>query len=183
MKKVHVLSTVLLTVMVLSTFTSCKDEEVPEPTNEEELITTLTLTFEDDMTGTTSTFTFRDVDGPGGAAPSTFDTIRLDAGSMYHVHVTLLNESVSPAEDITVEVEEEGDEHQVFYTVAGADITFTYEDADANGDPIGLHTMATSGAAGSGSVTITLKHQPGTKDGNITTGETDVEVSFVTEIN
>lgn len=183
MKKVHVLSTMLLTVMVLSTFTSCKDEEVPEPTNEEELITTLTITFEDDATGAISSFTFRDVDGPGGAAPTTFDTIRLDAETNYHAYVTLLNESISPAEDITAEVEAEGDEHQIFYNVTGPNITFLYEDTDVNGDPIGLHTVAITHSAGTGSITITLKHQPGTKDGLITTGETDVEVSFVTEIN
>lgn len=180
MKKEHVLPIVML--LTASIFTACKDEEVPELTNDEELITTLTLTFEDDLTGALSTFTFRDADGPGGAAPTTFDTIRLTTGSTYQLHISLLNESVSPAEDLTTEVEDEGDAHQLFYTVADADITFAYADTDTNGDPVGLHMTASAGSAGSGTVTVTLKHQPGTKDGNITTGETDVEITFVAEI-
>lgn len=173
----------LMIIPVMAIMSSCKEEEIPDPTNEEELITTLQLTFENDVTGEIDTFSFRDLDGPGGASPVQFDTIRLAAGTMYHVYAYLLNESVSPSEDIGVEVEEEGADHQMFYTVAGADISFTYEDADTNGNPIGLHMMATTGAASGGTVTVTLKHQPGIKDGNIATGETDVEVAFETEIN
>lgn len=163
-------------------YAGCKDPEVPDVVNEEELITTVLLTFENEMSGEVDTFAFRDLDGAGGNAPTEFDTLRLIAGTEYHVHVYLLNESVSPAEDITVEVEEEAVDHQMFYEVDGADITFTYEDTDANGLPIGLHMMAVSGVAGDGTVTVTLKHQPGIKDGNITTGEADVEITFVAEV-
>lgn len=167
---------------IAMTYTGCKDPEVPEVINEEELITTLMLTFENELTGDIDTVAFRDLDGAGGNAPTEFDTLRLTPGATFHVHSYLLNESVSPADDITLEVEDEAVDHQMFYTVEGADITFTYDDTDANGAPIGLHMMAETGVAGNGSVTVTLKHQPGIKDGNITTGETDVEVTFVTEI-
>lgn len=182
MRSTNVRAIAILCAGISIWIAGCKDPEIPETTNEEELITTLMLIFENEVSGEIDTVTFRDIDGPGGASPTTFDTIRLAAGSEFHVHTYLLNESVSPAEDISVEVEEEGADHQMFYTVSGADISFVYEDTDANGDPIGLHMMATTGVSGNGTVTVTLKHQPGIKDGNIVTGETDVEVTFITEI-
>jgi len=161
---------------------ACKKPETPDPVNEEELITTLSLAFTDTATMVSGTFVFQDTDGPGGNDPETFDTIRLLPGKVYAVAVTLLNESVTPADDITIEVLEEGVDHQVFYTVTDAAISFTYADTDDNGNPLGLMMTAETGAVSTGTVTITLKHQPGTKDGNITTGETDVEVSFLIEI-
>ena len=165
-------------------FSGCKEEEIPVEENEEELITTLILEFENVVSGDVYEYVFRDTDGPGGTEPSEFDTIRLTNGVSYHVHVSLLNECVSPAEDITVEVEEEGVDHQMFYTVSGGlNLTISYDDEDANGDPVGLHLNAATGDASTGTTTVTLKHQPDIKDGNITTGDTDVEVTFVTEIN
>ena len=114
-------------IIGLTTFTGCKDEEVPDIVNEEELITTVSLAFENTLTGELNTFLFRDIDGPGGAAPTQFDTIRLTAASDYTLTTTLLNESISPAEDITVEVAEEGVDHQFFYTVsAGLNLTIFY---------------------------------------------------------
>ena len=42
--------------------------------------------------------------------------------------------------------------------------------------------MAATTDASTGTTTVTLKHQPDIKDGNILTGDTDVEVIFVTEV-
>lgn len=180
MKKLQLTSILLLPFIF---FTACKDEETPDPVNEEELITSVVLTFENTADLTTTEFAFRDIDGPGGNEPTAFDTIRLQTGT-YHVTVSILNESESPALDLTTEIEEESVDHQFFYTVEGADITFSYNDSDANGLPIGLDMTAVVGAGVStGTVTLTLKHQPGIKDDNINTGETDVEVAFVTELN
>lgn len=165
-------------------FSGCKDEEMPDIVNESELITTISLQFEAVGTGDVSTFTFRDIDGPGGALPTQFDTIRLAAGTDYYLTTTLLNESVIPTIDISAEVTEEGVDHQFFYTVGeGLNLVVTYNDTDANGNPIGIVNNVVSGDASNGTLTVVLKHQPGIKDGDIATGDTDVEVVFDCKIN
>ncbi|HMZ49884.1 MAG TPA: type 1 periplasmic binding fold superfamily protein, partial [Flavobacteriales bacterium] len=151
---------------------------------EEELITTLRLHFHSVGGAEHKHMEFTDLDGSGGNAPVIHgDT--LSADSVYHVHVEVLNESGSPAEDITQEIEAESDVHQFFYQVSGASATVAYDDADANGHPIGLETVWTVGAASNGTVVVTLRHQPdktasGVSSGDITYagGETDIEVSF-----
>ncbi len=178
------ITTIIIIFSMLVIFNACKDEENPLPPNEEELITTVSLAFENLTSGEIDTFVFRDTDGPGGNAPTQFDTIQLDAATMYNLTVTLLNESVSPSEDITLEVEDEGVDHQFFFTVdGGLDLTVDYDDTDANGNPIGIQNTVTTGVGGEGIFTVILKHQPGIKDGNITTGDTDVEVAFETHVN
>ena len=97
----------------------------------------------------------------------------------------VLNESVSPAEDITAEILAEGVDHQFFFQVNGADLVISYGDADTNGDPIGLLSACFAGMAGSGSLKVTLRHMPdktaaGVAVGDITNagGDTDIEVTF-----
>ena len=85
----------------------------------------------------------------------------------------------------TEEVLEEGVDHQFFYTFFNGLASTEYTDTDENGDPIGLTFTLTTLAAGSESLTVSLKHEPnksgaGVVDGSITNadGETDVEVTF-----
>ncbi|HNU57129.1 MAG TPA: type 1 periplasmic binding fold superfamily protein [Flavobacteriales bacterium] len=170
--------------------TACKkDDEDPvtpttPPVNEEELITTLRLHFHSMGGSEHKMFVFTDLDGDGGNAPViTADTLSVD--TMYHVEIEVLNESESPADTITTEIEEEGDVHQFFYQVSGANATVAYADTDANGLPIGLETMWTIGAASNGTVLVTLRHEPdktavGVSSGDISNagGETDIAVSF-----
>ena len=175
-----------ITIAIILMGTSCKkDDPAPEtPVNEEELITTLILTYVDQVTSDTKQMVFRDLDGDGGNAPViTADT--LDAGAMYDLTVELLNESVSPTDTITYEVEDEGAEHQFFFEVATANLSIAYADMDTNGDPIGLVNTSSAAGASSGSLTVTLRHEPdkgaaGVSDGDITNagGETDIEVDF-----
>ncbi|MEO1713252.1 MAG: type 1 periplasmic binding fold superfamily protein, partial [Bacteroidota bacterium] len=93
-------------------------------------------------------------------------------------------------EDITREIEEEDDEHQLFYQIASdLNLTVAYEDADGNNNPVGLLTTITTGDASTGTLTVTLRHEPakdasGVSDGDIANagGETDIEVIFDVEI-
>lgn len=165
-------------VLVLSL--SCSKDDDGEDINEEELITTLRVTTIESGSGTTSTFTFRDPDGPGGAAPTLFDSIILNAGRNYSVTLQFLNESVSPADDITLEVEAEADDHQVYCTSTGASITTLNQNLDGIGLPLGTECTWNTGATGTGTIKITLKHKPGTKSAGdtVSKGETDVEVEF-----
>lgn len=183
------LKTMTLALCAAAAITSCKkktdDPASPAPpTNEEELITTLTLHFHSANDVEHKHFEFTDLDGDGGNAPVIVaDTLSSD--SLYTVEIEVLNESVSPADDITAEILAEGVDHQFFFQFTGANAATAYTDADANGLPIGLNSNWTIGAASNGSVVVTLRHQPdksaaGVSAGDITNagGETDIEVTF-----
>lgn len=185
MKTTKSITELLFALLIISTLITACGEDNPPPVNEEELITTLTLTFTDSTnTANVITTTFRDPDGDGGNAPTQFDTIRLEAGKTYFTEITLLDESKTPAENISDEVLEEANEHQFFFHASGANLTITYEDLDTNSPPlpIGLNTKWVTGTASIGTTQVILKHQPDVKNGTEAPGETDVELDFITEI-
>lgn len=183
--KINLLS--LLAILSIVFATSCSKDD-PEVVNEEELITTLVYTLTPTSGGETVIMRFEDKDGDGGNAPIVTNGT-LSANTTYNGTISVLDESTDDVEDITVEVREEGAEHQFFFqaTVAGLDVQ--YSDTDENGDPIGItNTLATQGA-GSGNLTITLRHEPnkaasGVSTGDLTNagGETDIEVTFAVDV-
>lgn len=180
---------VLITVALSTLFvTGCKkDDDDPKPSgnnnppvHEEELITSVILSFVDTAGVQPSVqYAFRDPDGDGGNAPTQHDTIRLVANTYYNATIQLLNESESPAEDITLEVQDEDDEHIFCYTPANTNVTVVRTDSDGTYE-VGITSRWGTGAAATGETTVTLKHQPGVKDGTCAPGDTDVEVTFVT---
>lgn len=176
------------TLVGLFTVVSC-DNDDPEPVNEEELITTVEVTFTPSAGGTPVVASFRDLDGAGGTDPERTNPT-LAANTSYNVAVRFLNETESPAENITEEVEEEDDEHQVFYVVnAGLNLTYSYGDQDGNGNPLGVVGTAQTGSASTGNLSVVLVHEPnksaaGVSDGDITNagGEEDVRVTFMVTV-
>jgi hypothetical protein len=178
-----------MALFAAAAITGCKkDDDDPAtpapPPNEEELITTLRLTFTPGGGGPTRVMQFADLDGDGGNAP-VISSDTLSATTTYSVAIEVLNESESPAEDITAEILAEDEDHQFFFQVSGASASVAYNDADANGNPLGLSTTWTIGAASNGNVIVTLRHEPdkgatGVSSGDITNagGETDIEVTF-----
>lgn len=163
---------------------SSDDDSIPEIVNEEELITTTTISLTSEGNPTV-TFTATDLDGDGPNAP-VIDDVNLLANTTYTGTVTLLNETESPAEDITEEVAEEADEHQFFYQASTSlNVTTDYADADADGNPVGINFSLITGEASNGTFTVTLRHEPskgasGVAEGDITNagGETDVTQTF-----
>ncbi|MCE7064093.1 hypothetical protein [Dyadobacter sp. CY326] len=178
MKRKHLALGLLLGMTAL--FVQCKDSgEDLEPDDENELITSVTLTFKEAGTGTVTSFSFKDADGDGGNAATRFDTVALKANTAYTLTVQLLDESKTPVEDITDEVAEESDEHLLIYTPSPATLlTYTYGDKDVNNYPIGLTGTAKAGAAGIGKLKVQLRHQPGAKNGTPTPGSDDVALDF-----
>ena len=182
----------LIALLVIPTlFTiSCNNDDDNTPVNEEEVITTVTTTLTGG--GQTITLTSRDLDGDGPNDPAITVVGNLVAGRTYTGSTTFLNELANPIDDITAEVEEEGDEHQVFYQLVSSLGTVTYdsENVDVDGRPIGLQFTLVAGTAGStGNLTVTLRHDlnkaaTGVAAGNITNagGSTDVEVVFEIEV-
>jgi hypothetical protein len=172
---------------ILSIQTACKkdddDPQNPPDPNDSELITSVELLFEDSAAVAPDFVAkFRDTDGDGGNSPIQFDTIVMEANKTYFVSILLLDESGTPVDTISNEVLEEADDHMFFFSHLGTDATTTYEDLDSNGLPLGLETKWRTGVVSTGKSKVTLKHQPGVKNGTITPGETDIEVDFYSRI-
>lgn len=183
MKTMNTMKTTMKTLAILSVmafFTSCDDDDAPQVINEEEVITTVELT----LTNTTDptnevTYRFVDLDAPN--PPVTTITGNLMANANYMGSVRFLNETENPAENITIEVIEEGAEHEVFYLSSIPDVNITRTDVDVNGNPLGVMSTLQTGAAATGTLTVVLRHEPmKPNDGTLSNagGETDVEVSF-----
>ncbi len=168
---------------------ACKDDdddtisqtttETPITPVETELITTVQLIFTDSATNSViDTVEFSDPDGQGGNAP-TVETITINANQTYLVSTRFLDESdPNDIEDITLEIEEEDDEHLVCYEPADM-MAISIERTDSDGTyEVGLNSKWRAAAASNTTLKLTLKHQPGVKDGSCGKGDTDVEVDF-----
>lgn len=178
--------TKLLAILFISalTFTACSDDDHEEEDHdhEEELITTVnyTLTNGNDVI----TLTFSDPDGEGGNDGTYTISGPLTASTTYTGAIELLNESESPAEDITEEVKAEGDEHEFFYTTTVSGLTIEKTDTDGV-NPLGIETSVTTGSAETGTITVILKHEPTKPNDGTSTGaggSTDVEVTFTVTV-
>ena len=192
--KINTMKTIKLFIIALiglTTFNSCSDDDAPVIVNEEEVITTLRLTLTPQGGGTPVVFLSQDLDGDGPNTPIVTSG-NLMTSTTYNGVVQVLNELESPAENITLEVAEEDDEHQFFYNITGgAGNSISYADMDGNGNPIGILTTLTTGAnATTNTMVVTLRHEPikdavGVSSGDITNagGETDIEVSLQFSVN
>ncbi|MCU0416358.1 MAG: hypothetical protein MUE33_04140 [Cytophagaceae bacterium] len=178
---------IYLLVALMAAVSSCKkdkdDAPAPQNPNEEELFTTVKLVFKKSPSATDSlVFSWRDTDGDGGNAP-TIQTINITDDYTYMALIALDESNPANVEDMTEEIKEEADEHQLFYTLSSSFMNLTYADSDDNGVPIGLKmTMGNVGTVTNGSLQVVLKHQPGVKPttgfGNAALGSTDFDVTF-----
>lgn len=164
------------TILGLSACKKDKDDpNDPNNHNDEELITTVSIDIIDPISGSRDTYRWSDADGAGGNDP-VIDEIILSSDLTYAVEISFLDESGDQVVDITAEIKEEDDEHIVCFAIDG-DLTISATDTDGT-YALGLDSDWAVGATGTGTITISLKHQPGTKDGTCAPGETDVEVTF-----
>lgn len=163
---------------------------------EEEVINQIVLTFTPTGGGDAITATWFDEDGEGVANP-TIDDINLSASTEYEMSISLANTLGMEVEDITAEIKEEDDEHMFFFAftadifsnpsgdgnIDNRDDPLVYNDQDASGNPVGLLTNWTTGAAtaSSGEFRVVLKHQPDgqkTSTSDATVGGTDIDVTL-----
>ena len=193
----NLILTTTLTIPLALTGCPSEPDDHGHSHNEGEFITTVELTFSgaSDVVATW-------VDLEADADP-VVDDITLTAGS-YDLDIRFLNEAEEPVEDVTVEVAEEGTEHQVFLlgpevdgpassAVNTAVLTHAYVDTDGNGDPLGLSNTIEA-AAGSTDLQVVLRHLPEEDGAAVKTstlaadvlaggigalpGDTDVDVTF-----
>jgi hypothetical protein len=181
-KSIFSISAIVLTVML---FADCKKPKEPVVV-EEELITTLKVTVTD-SNNIAQSFVYKVQNGFGSATQGTVqvDTIKLQDGYTYGYTVQVLNESVTPVEDVTEEVLAEKDAH-LFLIVSdpqsgAGSISLSDGSKDAQNLPFNQSGKFTTGASGSGKLTIALLHEPTNKNGATTAetgGETDAEAIF-----
>ena len=134
---------------------ACVDTDPDE--NPQEVFTTVALTFTPQGGGDDVVAEFLDLNGD-----VTIDPIGLTNGETYDLSVEFFNELEDPIEDVTLEIMDEDDEHQVFFTGGAIDtlVTHTYSDMDGGGLPVGLDNEVAATAAGTDTFTVTLRHLP-----------------------
>lgn len=188
MKKMGNYKKIMIGLFLSLGFTACSDDEdIPEHIHEEELITTMEIVLSPQDFGEVVTLSYRDLDGDGPGEPIIENGV-LMANATYFGEIILLNETVEPAEDISLEIEEEGADHQFFFhNDFGAETS--YKDQDENANPIGLLFELKTNTPGTGSFQVILRHEPdktapGVKEGNIENagGTTDISVNFEVEV-
>lgn len=168
------------------------DDDHGHGPGEVELITTFKITLTPQGGGSSLTVQFQDLDGEGGNAP-VVDKIVVDAGTVYDGMIQELNELESPPEDITVEIREEAEVHQLFFETLGGFAPATVAYADKESDyvtntgadhPVGLKfTLTVPANARNGQLRVSQSHyDAGPKDGVTPSDETDIEVTFEVEV-
>ncbi|MDF7814494.1 hypothetical protein [Hymenobacter sp. YC55] len=176
-------TTLLAFVAAAPLFSACSDDnDDPTPDDDNEQITTVTYTLTPTNGGAPVSVTYKDADGDGGAAP-VIGSLTLAANTTYTGELTLLDETKNPVVNTSAEILNEADEHLFVFAPAPANLMqVTLTDKDKNNFPIGLKTQLVTSSAATGTLKITLRHQPGTKNGTATPGDTDVEVLFPTTV-
>ena len=173
--------------------TPSSDDTTPDPVNEDEVVTTVTVTLISADGSETVTLQSRDLDGDNGPnLPVVTDPVNLTAGTTYFGSIELLNETEDPAEDVTEEILEEDLDHQFFYEVESdleivasylTDVDPTeYPGAmDSEGDPLGQEFSLVTNGPSSGVLQFVLLHEPEKpNDGDWSTnpGSVDINVTF-----
>lgn len=181
MKKVFLLTTFILGIIFVF---GCKRHDDVEPTDDNELITTVELIFTDANKKSVS-YTWQDKDGDPKTNPDIFDKITLDRNMDYTLDLKLSDVSKSPVVDITNQILLENDVHLFIFKVSPSSLlTINATDFDKNGLKVGLKSKAkTQLLAGQGKFNLILKHQPpingkAVKTGDENGGSTDVDIPF-----
>lgn len=179
----------LIIIALLIFIVACSKDE-PVHVHEEELITRVTLKVKKQGTSEEQTYSWNDDhddhEGDEDHDEEAAAHIELESGSVYEVEVFFYNASdPSAIEDITEEVKNEADDHQVFYDFINATgiiiATASGDTKDSNGKPLMLKTLWTTTAVTQGEVRVYLIHEPISKTGSNRDdfgGETDVEGDF-----
>src|SRR5690554_6649842 len=161
MKQLNFKLPITLLMPLALLMTACeKDDPVPEI--DQEVITEITLLFTElndagtPINGSSFEVVARDAEGITlGSSPEIGAINSLEAGKNYQLEISLYNDIAD--EDITEEVYEAGEEHQLYFLGSSfvgdnAFLTYAYNDTDADGKPIGLTGQVSVNEAASNSV-------------------------------
>ncbi|QJD79973.1 hypothetical protein [Spirosoma rhododendri] len=163
-----------------------KDEQNVDPTDDNEAITTATLSLTN--VASPSEVVSGTIENLNTSASFTNATLNLKANTTYNGSISLLDKTKTPTVDATEEIREKTNEHLFVYmympsgtTTSAVSVTITDRDTNPSPGPypVGLTTrMQTGSTAGSGSMHVVLRHQPNSKNGTEQPGTTDLDTSF-----
>jgi hypothetical protein len=196
--KFHLLSLFALLPLF---FSSCNSED-PVPENDGEVITDLTLTFQEiDISGNSvgEPFSFKASDAEGielNATPEV-DIVELQRGKTYQMKISVSNSIAG--EEITPEISTESDKHQFYFlgsAFLGIDAPAKYQYNDEGGINLGLEGIVITvpnPKANTAQLQIVLRHNhnksyPGASDPNFEKyvnagGSSDLDITFPFAIN
>ena len=167
---------IVVALLCCTLLTSCGDDkEGVSEEHEEELITTVRLSFTKQGESVATTFSWKSNGRATGEAQSR-DSIRLDANATYALSVQFLNDGA----DVSEEIRTEKDEHLlVFLPSSTLKLSYSYSDQE---NPLGLNGTMTTSEASTGDLRVVLRHEPKSKaaptDLTAVGGSTDVDVTF-----
>lgn len=198
MKNLKIIALYLLALLAFG-FASCESED-PEKENEGEVITDVTLKFQElngsnALVGDVLSFKASDPQGIEVGKTPTIQSISLTKGKKYQMTIEVTN-SIE-GEDITQEILEEAEEHQFFFLGQVFDSSFfSIQYADAGGIALGVKTNVTVSAStgtNNSSMRVVLRHDldknfPGASNPNFANfvqagGETDLDITFPVILN
>ncbi len=176
-------------IALLTTWTACnKDEQtVAPPDPENEIITTVKLTAVNTANSAdVVTAQWKDLTPTDGNPDTSLAHLVLSKDAVYNVTVSFLDETKTPADDVSTEINERSNYHLICYEPAsGLNLTVQRTDYDNNTPKLelGLHSDFTTGAASAGNLQVSLHHQPSGKNGtDCSIGSTDAEVNFSVDV-
>jgi hypothetical protein len=166
-------SVMLATAALLN---SCKNDTAVS-TNE--TITTVRVIAQNLTTNVIDTFIYVNFNETKPNPPSYVDTIRLKAQTSYAIRVLLLNEALSPAQDMTDTIIARADNHLMLYNIDPSGlIGVKIQDKDSKGLPLGLLANWSTSDTTNGWLRMILRQEQGNKNGTETPGVTDFEADF-----
>ncbi len=178
----------LFCLVLITSLTSCSDDDDSGEVLGEELITNVTLTFTNNADATDIVILANVApDGQEGTFNNTV-TGEFTSGATYSLSLALTNASETPADDIlNDDIIPEADEHFFVYGVSGINLTMTRDGDDVagpDGSNLGINTTWVAGAESTGNVQIRLIHEPGSVDdtnewGTATGGSEDLNITFM----
>lgn len=196
----------IITLFLFILIFACSKDEDPEPAHEEEVISLVTLEVTKVGSSETITYNFEvkghdhgeedheeeeEEDDDHDDHDGEHTEIELEANSSYNVSMKIFN-GTDPdnIEEMTPEIIEEADEHQVFYAItdelSGFSISSASNDTkDSDGNPLFIKTTWTTTGETSGDVVGYLFHEPTSKTGSTRNdfgGATDFEIEFEVHI-
>ncbi|SFU12408.1 hypothetical protein SAMN04489724_4109 [Algoriphagus locisalis] len=174
---------------------SCSSED-PVPENDGEVITDVTLMFQEidasgNAVGSPVEFTASDAEGIEVGGAPTIETVMLAKGKTYEMSIEVYNSIEN--ENITEEIQEEGDEHQFYFLgsafTSSPFLSYTYDDEGT--ELIGLKGIVSvqqSPGFSTAEMRVILRHDldknfPGADNPNFTDyaqagGESDLDITF-----
>ncbi len=150
LKKINILYITLVTIL----FYSCSKDD-PDGINDQEYISNVVFS----VTSPDGTLQTIDWD----LSETNMETINLKANTNYSVGLSFENRSdPTDIEDVTQEIIEEADEHQVFFEFADVSVNVTSANNDTKVGSRGvlLKSVWSASSTGSGIVRVYLIHQP-----------------------